>query len=916
MEKPCRRRTQNDLKPCLTNTWGARILTQLLYLEEVNAANGGCFDVLLDELTARLAQIYEADGAITKQSALELEQAMAPASALAKSITVSCVAHAHIDMNWMWRYDETAAITVDTFRTMLQLMKEYPQFTFAQSQASVYKIVEDYAPELLPEIRQRIQEGRWEVTASHWVEADKNMPGGESLTRHLLYTRRYLKDLMDLSDSQFAIDYEPDTFGHGANVPEILQSGGVRFMYHCRGYDGHNLYRWQAPSGARVTVYREPTWYNETIDGNSFLYVPGFCVKHGLDRLIHVYGVGDHGGGATRRDIERILDYATWPCMPKLEFGRYIDFFEYIDTLDLPIVDHELNFIFDGCYTSQSRIKKANRVAEAALYESEFFNTMSQLCDAYPYDAKAFEELWRNVLFNHFHDILPGSGTIDTREYALGLFQRTMAGAGTRGSAALRGICSRINTAALLPLGAPLNDSTAEGAGVGFGVEQGFNYSSFAPIGGKKRLFVLFNPSQAALGTATALTVWDWDGDMQKLRVTDEAGQALEHELVDNKLQGFWGHKYFRVNVACALPPFGWRTVLLEEDPCFTPTVPRIGPRVDEPAQYVLENEYVRAVFDPMTAALLSFVDKKTGREHINPQPGGLLRYIEEDTSRGMSSWRVGRHRSDTPVTAMKLSDVTGALVRRFSFETKAKNSALKVTVSLDKNARHLRYGVECDWREFGARDKCIPQLAFRLPLARACEAFTYDNAFGVIERGQLDHDVPGQSFAAGSAGDDGMSLMLSTDSKYGFRCFDNAMALTLIRSSYDPDPAPEIYTHTFNINVGIAGEDLIEAARQQTRGAIAVACGSQAGELPLTGSFVKLEGKAVVSSIKMAEDGEGMIVRLYSVSNKDEDVALELLQPVKAMAYVDAHENELGPVPDGKICCKAKGVTAVKIMF
>jgi len=311
-----------------------------------------------------------------------------------------------------------------------------------------------------------------------------------------------------------------------------------------------------------------------------------------------------------------------------------------------------------------------------------------------------------------------------------------------------------------------------------------------------------------------------------------------------------------------------------------------------------------------MTAALTSFIDKKTGREHINGTPGGMLRYIEEDTSRGMTSWRVGRHRSDAPVTATKVSGVSGALVQKFTFEAAVKHSSLKVTVSLDKNARHVKYSVSCDWREFGVRDKCIPQLAFRLPLAGACEAFTYDNACGVIERGPLEHDVPGQSFACSDG------LMLSTDSKYGFRCFENAMAVTLIRSSYDPDPVPEIYTHTFNINVGIADGDLNAASQLQNRSGIAVACGSQEGELPLTGSLVRIEGKAVVLSIKMSEDGDGVNVRLYSVSDEDEEVALEFLKPVQAMAYVDAHENEISPVESGKIICRAKGVTAIKIKF
>jgi len=279
----------------------------------------------------------------------------------------------------------------------------------------------------------------------------------------------------------------------------------------------------------------------------------------------------------------------------------------------------------------------------------------------------------------------------------------------------------------------------------------------------------------------------------------------------------------------------------------------------------------------------------------------------------GMSSWRVGRHTSDVPVAAAKMKAVSGGLVRQFSYEAQVKASALKVTVSLDKNARHLRYGVSCDWREFGVEGKVFPQLAFRLPLAYDCDQFTYDNAFGIIERTARDGDVPGNSFAWGDG------LMLSSDSKYGFRCFGNAMALTLIRGSEDPDPAPEIYTHAFIINVGIVPgaipAKLIEASQLQNRTALAVSCGSQEGDLPLSNRFVRVEGEAVISSVKLAEDGSGMIVRLYSVSSEDEDVALEFFKEAKAMRYVDAHENELSAV-DGKISCKAYGVTAVKVIW
>ena len=934
----------NNLFPHLNDYWGGRIKAQLMYLEEVNNAQNAELDAILDAAFDLAAVRYKDNGNITRQSAAEIEAVLQPASKTAKSITVACVGHAHIDMNWMWGYDETVSLTVDTIRTMLAFMREYPGFTFGQSQASVYKIIEDYAPEMLPAICGFIKEGRWEVIASTWVEADKNMPSGESMARHLLYTKKYLKKLLELSDDQFRIDFEPDTFGHGANVPEILSSGGVKYYYHCRGYCGHHLYRWRAPSGKEITVFREPTWYIDEISAESFMHIPRFCADNKIDRMLRVYGVGDHGGGATRRDIERIIEYNTWPCMPEITFGSYIDFFNYIDSLDLPVVDEELNFIFDGCYTSQSRIKKANRISETKLYEAELLNTISHISGVYPYDVKIYEKLWQNTLFNHFHDILPGSGTIETREHALGLFQQTMAGAGTRLSAAARGIAANINTAALLPITKPPIDSIAEGAGVGFDIGYlagtgGCNYTAYSAAGGKKRLFVLFNPSQSFIYTTTLLTVWDWEGDINKTIITDETGLPLEHELIHNEMQSFAFHSYFQINLRCDLPPFSYRTVLLDEDAAPKFIILCKDPRVDIPAEYILENDLIRAVFDPKNAALISLIDKSTGKEFVDAKRGGSFRYIMEDPSRGMTSWRIGRYASDTPVAeGLKITEVSGSLVRRFTYEVPVGESLLKVTVSLDKNARHLRYAVLCDWRQFGENASCgkrtigaagkhIPLLVFRIPLAYDCKMFTYDNAMGIVSRPALNHDVPALTFAFAPQGDGGTGIMVSSDSKYGFRCTDNSVSLSLIRSSYNPDPAPEIYTHAININVGIADGAvpgaLVDAACRQIRTSVSVACAPGEGSFPLRDSFIKIiNGDAVISSVKISEDGSAAILRCYDVSGSDAKILIRWFRKIKSALYVDTHENILqGSIPtvndnDVAFDIRAYGVATVKLVF
>ena len=213
-----------------------RVRYELDYAVARNATLDGKWTDLLTRACADLCAELDRDGCITLAAADRWEEALSPMSPDCKALTVHFNGHAHIDMNWMWPYHETVSVTLETFRTVLALMEEYPGFTFAQSQASTYKIVEEYDPDMLDEIRRRVREGRWEVSASTWVEADKNMPNEESMARHLLYTKDYLSKLLDIDPATLNLDFEPDTFGHSANVPEILSQGGVKYYYHCRGF--------------------------------------------------------------------------------------------------------------------------------------------------------------------------------------------------------------------------------------------------------------------------------------------------------------------------------------------------------------------------------------------------------------------------------------------------------------------------------------------------------------------------------------------------------------------------------------------------------------------------------------------------------------------------------------------------------
>ena len=174
------KREIDELFLCLTGYWGERIAAQLKIAQEIVEIDAS-LEKDLERAVAFIKGQYKAQKCVTEADVKQAEEYLSLIGKRAKEYEVLLAAHAHIDMNWMWGHDETVALTVATMRTMLTLLREYPDFCFSQSQASVYSIIEEYAPDILPEIKERIREGRWEVTASTWVEGDKNLANGEAL---------------------------------------------------------------------------------------------------------------------------------------------------------------------------------------------------------------------------------------------------------------------------------------------------------------------------------------------------------------------------------------------------------------------------------------------------------------------------------------------------------------------------------------------------------------------------------------------------------------------------------------------------------------------------------------------------------------------------------------------------------------
>ena len=775
---------------------------------------------------------------VLRDSVGEAEAILAPLGEAAKSYVVHCVGHAHIDMNWMWSWPETVAVTHDTFGTVLKLMDEYPEFCLSQSQASVYALIQEHNPAMLEKIRKRVAEGRWEVTASHWVEGDKNLANGESLCRHLLYTRQFMKETLGLEPEDVPIDWSPDTFGHAATVPVYLARGGVKFYYgHRFGILGAKrpvAFWWQGPDGSKVLVCNDSAnGYNGVIDEQLGGRLVQYVKDCGVSDYMFVFGVGDHGGGPTRRDIERGLDMAGWPIYPDVRFSTAKAYYEKLATYGdkLPTWTGELNFEFTGCYTTQTVIKKANRLGENQLAAAEVAAALGWAAFGQAYPAERFAEGWQDTLFSHFHDILPGSGVHDTRTYSHGLFQKTAASASMIETLALRDLASRIDTTGVSsPPATPVPPSMLSsgfGAGVGYGTDTGSLSAAEQSNGAGNRPFVVFNPTGHARTEVVVVTIWDndpafaaypgFDPESVNIRhrltttpfhVVGPDGRELPAQMVESG--AYWGHHFAKFAFPVeAVPGFGYGLHTLVEGRSNAEPADKVtvlgGQRCCayaplERCDFGLENGLVSFKVDPASGGIASLLHKASGIDLVDPaRPAAVLEYAVE-RPHGMSSWSL----ADTgPVSLFDVVSIDkkteGPYVCSLEVRLRKDDNTFSVIYELRAGDPNLYVSVDGTWVERGTPERGVPVARVALPLALEGARGRYEIPFGAIDR-DLNHgeEVPALQWAqvTGTSGNKVVGCLVANDCKYGHSLKDSTLRVTLVRSSYDPDPLPEIGPH------------------------------------------------------------------------------------------------------------------------
>ena len=822
------------------SVYGERAYAEMLFLSSISQNEQNKYDAMLLDAGEKLLARCQREGSLTAGALEDLEESLKSLEKEAKKYTVHAVGHAHIDMNWTWGYHETVATTLETFRTVLRLMDEYPEFVFAQSQVSTYQIVEKYEPEMLEEIGRRIREGRWEVIASTWVEGDKNLSSGEAQNRQILYAKRYLQKTFGIPFEQMNLDFEPDTFGHHIFEPEVLLSAGVTRLYHCRGCERRGMYRWRAPSGKELFVYQEPKWYLAEVTADTVADLPrtvcGAIAKEQRDFLF-VYGVGDHGGGPTRRDLERLQKMNEWRLFPEIRFDTYRNFLDkmeqYIDRF--PVYEGEANFIFDGCYTTQSRLKMANRLSENRLGEAEVLEALSGKGEEKP--SVLLEESWHNALFGQFHDILPGSSIHE-------VYEQTKK-----------------------------------------------EYAEIAETSAK----LIGERMEALCGTKDeSVTVWNTLGHRRNDVVVlgETAAEAMTDGTTVYPVQQT---KDGAIVYAENLPSKGYQVLR-----------PTSGAAAETPFAvteagegYTLETPFYTIQIDA-NGEFTSLFDKENDREVLQSGTTGNELRIYEDKPLQYSAWNLDIFHTEKSwkVEGVRRMEWTenGPVRATLEIEREVMDTVIRQQIHFYAKDRRIDFETYVDWK-FAEH-----VLKVHFPVDVHSDEATFDIQFGNVTRklhtntswDQARFEVCGHKWADISEGSYGVSLM--NDCKYGYSMKNRVMTQTLIKSGTEPNLTADQEEHFFTYSLYPHAGTWREAGTEQEALNLNVPAKAVAGAAEKDRmEFLTVDKRDVVlETVKKAEDGDGVIVRLYEVENARTKVTLHCAEAIASAEETDLLENPI----------------------
>jgi alpha-mannosidase len=836
--------------------------------------------------------------------------------------TIQVVGHAHMDMNWLWTYSETMQMCHDNLRQVAAFMKEFPDYTMVQSQAAVYNFVEKVDPPLFELIRKYVQEGRLEPVGGMWTEADQNLPSGEAISRSFLLGQRYFQSRFE---KMAKIGWLPDDFGHISQMPQILKLAGCDYFYfhRCKPYLG--TFWWIGPDSSRVLCYANDT-YNGDITPEMKNDVSKFSPEK--RRILQITGVGDHGGGPTRANINMVHQLDKTPDYPSVKFSTAADFFSKAarEMDGRPVHRGEMQYIFEGCYTNVADIKSGNRNSENALYSSEFFNTLRWLNgDKYP--AEDFHDLWTTVAFNQFHDILPGSAINEANKEAIARYSEVLRKTTELRNNAFRRMADEVKFQS--GMGQPVVAFNLQPEGRKALVEANI-FSHGEPVTAKLANWGDYYGSNKIIAVDTG------QGAFPTVLVRDASGKTYPAQIVWGKWTppGFTSKVQFIVD---DMPACGYKTFYVDmtKPGVYNESIPFID--------NAFETDFFTIRFDMKTGSIVGLYDKRSKKEYV--KDGGQLNKLRiylEDRKGGMKSWiinKIVKEEDVKNVESVKIVEDGPVRACIETVKTWGKSRFIERTY-IYRSYPRIDYNMEVHWLETGSDSTDSPTVRALFPLAIQNPRFFCQVPFDVVERpidGKINgkeapsyqksqsdiygvsaekndgQEVPAQKWVDVTDGQNGIALLNNT--KYGHSYHNGDLRITLMRSAGNPDIYPNLgkfiisyalYLHSGDWKNGVWAEGDNFNVPVYAAEPPSLALVNTHSTRPEEESFFSVfPANVIMTGMKQSEDAGELVIRLVEVEGKETDATINLPVNAKSVRRLNLIEfplqNVKSPIIRGK---------------
>jgi len=778
------------------------------------------------------------------------------------SHTISAIGHAHIDTAWLWPLRETIRKCARTFSTALDYMDRYPDYVFCCSQAQQYAWMKHLYPEIWERIKKAIRRGQWEPVGSMWIETDCNIPSGESLIRQILHGKRFFETELGVETKDVWI---PDVFGYAASLPQIMRKARIDYFLTQKiswsqfNKFPHHTFNWEGIDGTRIFTHFPPAdTYNADTGPSELAKNQKNFKDHGLaTRSLLVYGYGDGGGGPSIAMLEKARRLRDFDGLPKLVQEKSLTFFQKAaaDSKHTPLWVGELYLeLHRGTYTTQAKNKRGNRKSEFLLRTAELFDSLSLALSPLRKESAATPK-------SAVYDVTSLDHSDPTSHAAA------------------------LDRAWKLVLLNQFHDIIPGSSIHWVYQDSDRDYATVRELG----------ESVVTSSLASFLPQIDTTGLSAPILIFNSLGFRRREvlSLPDGRL------------ASVDVPPLGY-TVVDERDEFLD--------RSDSPVHVtttrsgiVIDNGIVRLRINN-SGHLTSVFDHRSHREALTPGRPGNVFHLHEDIPNNWDAWDVDIFYKEKTKELHDAESVEvieeGPLRAAVRIIRKFGNSRIEQQVVLHAGSARIDFPTKVDWAE----DRKFLKVAFPVNV-RAMHA-TYEIQYGHLQRPTHKNtswdlarfEVCAQKWA--DLSEPGFGVALLNDCKYGYDIDGDVMRLSLLRAPISPDPLADRGKHEFTYAILPHAGDLregrvIEEAYALNAPLLAKEIKKQKGDLPGSHSFFHVDSpSAVIESVKVAEEGGALILRLYEAHGSRGSVRLTTTLPIRKVFRADLLEKNMEPLP------------------